>query len=130
MRIIIVIFLIFFSCKSEQGRAEAPPNIDPIIEEIKKAESPIIESGLKNRVLIALEECKNYSEKSYTDLISANEKILKLKENIKLLESELETWRTIKRYIYILIGLIVSYLILSAIWKYRAIIFKIAGIPL
>lgn len=129
MKIIFpILLLLLLSCKSNNPQIiQAPPNLEPIIEEVAKSN---IEPVLKSSINVALRECKAYSDKCYADNQDLNDRIAKLERTVAKQQSELETWRTIKRWFYGILFTLIGLFILSTIWKYRSVLLKLAGVPL
>ena len=103
---------------------DSPPDITEYIEEIKKSED--IPEPKKQKIIQQAQKQDLYSQKAFEKIQELSNRLdrlesenEKLKEEIKSLESELETWRTIKStFIYFLIAIIMAFLLTITI-RYR-----------
>lgn len=129
MKIYIIWWIILLSlfCKTNSEIIYAPPNLDPVIEKVEKSD---IKPELKNTISVALNECKAYSEKCYADNQELNNRIANLERVVAKQQKELETWRTIKKWVFIAVLSVLIFIILSLLWKYKSLILKLAGVPI
>lgn len=120
----------FFTCKSTNPEIiYTPPEMQPIIDEVEKAPELDKAPELKQKISSALKECRDYSESCYNKNIELNDRVAKLERIVREQQEELDTWRSIKRFIYWSIAIIVGSIIIFFVWQFRGIIFKAAGIP-
>ena len=125
MRTLLVVFSLFlWGCQSISPPMDSPPDITEYIEEIKKSED--IPEPKKQKIIQQAQKQDLYSQKAFEKIQELSNRLDKLesenerlKEEIKSLESELETWRTIKStFIYFLIAIIMAFLLTITI-RYR-----------
>ena len=123
-KLLVIFSLIFWGCQTTSPPMDSPPDITEYIEEIKKSED--IPEPKKQKIIQQAQKQDLYSQKAFEKIQELSNRLDKLesenerlKEEIKSLESELETWRTIKStFIYFLIAIIMAFLLTITI-RYR-----------
>ena len=135
-RIALIIFL-SLSCsliRRDSGNP-IPPDVKPAIEALKKDSGASRET--KEQVTKTLNSCQQYAEESNkrfekleAEIEGLKAEIKKKDQTIKELEEELSTWRYIKTFLYAVLISFVVFSFLRLIWANKAILMKLAGIPM
>lgn len=133
----LIVFL-FLSCslfRDEIKERPILPDLTPVIQKVERSE--VVTGELKKETVNALKSCQQYADASNErfdrlegEIKTLRAEILSKDLKIKSLEEELETWKKVKVWSFAVVMVIVVFSILQVIWRNRAIIMKLAGIPI
>jgi nitrate reductase NapE component len=116
--------LILISCHTVQTSILKPPEIQSFIEEIKS--NPEIREMDKKRIISTLEISSQYNSECFDKNILLEKENFLLKDEILKLKLEIQTWRTIKKSLWIILGLTIISFFVFVTWKFR----KLFGSPI
>lgn len=133
-----LVLLLLLSCslfKNEIKDRPTLPDIQPVIDKVER--SGEVRGELKKETVNALKSCLQYADSSNErfdrlegEIKALRAEILSKDLKIKELEGELETWKAIKFWSFVVVMVIVVFFILQAIWKNRIILMRLAGVPI
>jgi nitrate reductase NapE component len=112
------------SCHTVQTSISKPPEIQSFIEEIK-SNSEIREMD-KKRIINTLEISSQYNTQCFDKNILLEKENFLLQSKIQELKLEIQTWRTIKKSLWIILGLTIISFFVFVTWKFR----KLFGSPI
>ena len=119
-----IILLLLFTCSTIQTSISKPPEIQNLIDEIKIDTE--IQSSVKSKIIRTLEDSMEYNQECFEKNILLEKENFFLKEKIQNLELEIQTWRTVKTFFWIILISGILIFIGFTAWKFR----KLLGSPI
>ena len=115
--------LILFRCSTIQTSISKPPEIQNLIDDLKSNNE--IQDTIKTRIINTLENSAEYNQECFNKNILLEKENFFLKDGIQKLELEIQTWRTIKNFFWIILISGIFIFIGFTAWKFR----KLLGSP-
>lgn len=131
------ILLLSISCNilKRDNSNPIPPDVKPAIEAIQKDTG--VKRETREEVIKTLKSCQQYSEevderfsRLEAEIGTLRAEISSKDLKIKSLEEELETWKKLKFWSFVVVTVIVVFFFLNLLWKNRTVIMKLAGLPI
>ena len=112
----IIALLLLLSCSTDKGLLNSPPDTSQAIKELSEIQVAPQDIARRERIIRALQDCGSYSIDAYDkyiqstkDISTCRSRITSLEKELEELEKEVESWRLLKRFFYLIVLVFIIY---------------------
>lgn len=124
-------------CATVPSKLDKPADIKPVIEEVERSVELNKQPDLKYKIVTVLKDCEKYSVTAYEEYkgcmvaFSDSSSLLQKKDKeIKELNDELEPWRNIKMFFWVIVVIAGVLFLLAIVFFVLRITGKLSGVGL